>query len=287
MPYAEINGTTIYYEVKGSGTPLLLIHPPLLASGNFRYQLSGLSDRFRVIAFDIRGHGRSRYSKTPITYALIADDIVGLMDYLGIRQACIGGYSTGGSIALEAMLDYPERFIGGVMISGLSEVSNVLLKSEIWTAVRLSSFRFKRMLASAISLGNADSPETFRRLFREAVRGDIRNVREYYAYSLKYNCTAQLELIRQPMLLLYGAKDKGFYKYARLLNEHLPDSRLYFLPGVRHQLPTKAWARMNGLIEEWAEEKGIVGQQAASGLKPEVPVLPTARPEADEPTVHH
>ncbi len=80
MPLENINGTVLHYIVKGEGIPIIFVHPPLLTGANFRYQQVQLSDEFKVITFDIRGHGQSGRSLVPITYSIIAEDIKQLMD---------------------------------------------------------------------------------------------------------------------------------------------------------------------------------------------------------------
>jgi len=259
MPKADINGTTLHYMRSGTGLPILFIHPPLLTSANFNYQHAELSNDFQVITFDIRGHGQSEASDAKLTYELIAEDIKQLLDYLGIEKAFIAGYSTGGSIALHAMITYPDRFIGGIMISAMSE-ANDLLKNRIRLAVGLSRWNpTARLLMYAISWGNADSSITFRNLLSDAKQGSIRNIHEYYEYSLAYNCTDQLHSIKAPMLLLYGEKDRQFRRYFHKLQQGLKQYELILLPDQKHQLPTKASGEINQAIHKWM--KTIADQQ--------------------------
>lgn len=91
--------------------PYCFIHPPLLTSEVFVYQKQ-LSQHFQVITYDIRGHGSSQASERPLSIELMARDIRMLLDEIGIEQAYLCGYSTGGMILLEALLAYPERFLG-------------------------------------------------------------------------------------------------------------------------------------------------------------------------------
>lgn len=263
MSYADINGTKLYYQIQGQGVPILFLHPPLITGHTFTYQQRQLAEHFQVITFDMRGHGKSPYSREPITYALIAEDIRQLMDDLGIRKAYLCGYSTGGSIALEAMLNYPERFLGGILVSAMSEVSTPLLKMEIWLASALSAAGAKRLLAAAISAGNADSLQTFKQLYGSSVQGDIRNMYQYYRFSSKYNCTKRLKELRAPTLLLFGQKDKRFKRYVRILQKQLPDSSLYMLENAKHQIPTKDAQRMNDIIRKWVmrQQEGTKGSR--------------------------
>jgi pimeloyl-ACP methyl ester carboxylesterase len=253
MPMLDVNGVSLYYNVKGNGTSIVFIHPPLLTSENFRYQMDELSHDFKVISFDIRGHGRSQYSTKPITYPLIVEDIKHLLDHLGIEKAFLCGYSTGASIALEFMLTYSDRAFGSILVSGMSEASDFYLKKRISLAVKLANPRTFSFLAYAITYGNSDTKETFERLYKEAVKGDVRNIYQYYQYSLAYNCTNQLENIKQPILMVYGKKDKSFQRYAHLLQQKLPCNELRFLPEEKHQIPTKAAQELNQLINDFVQ----------------------------------
>lgn len=95
MPFVDVNGTTLYYESVGQGIPIVCIHPILLTGEIFSYQRASLSDRYQIITFDIRGHGKSRFSEEPLSYTMIAEDIRQLLDSLGIGQAYLCGYSVG------------------------------------------------------------------------------------------------------------------------------------------------------------------------------------------------
>ncbi|TMV45905.1 alpha/beta hydrolase [Paenibacillus mesophilus] len=252
MPSAAINGTVLHYQVHGKGTPIVFIHPPLLTSANFRYQQVQLASEFSVITFDIRGHGKSEASQAPLTYALIVEDIKQLLDHLGIRKAFVCGYSTGGSIALEAMLTHPERFEGGILVSAMSEASDIVLRSRIRAAIGLSRLRpLARALMRGIAWGNADSRLTYRNLLRDAKQGDTANIHQYYQYSLNYNCTKRLSELKAPVLLLYGDKDRNFKRYRKKLERELPVCETYVFHGEKHQLPTKVATGMNDCIRRW------------------------------------
>jgi pimeloyl-ACP methyl ester carboxylesterase len=253
MPMMDGKGVSLYYHVKGNGTPIVFIHPPLLTSENFRYQIEELSQGFTVITFDIRGHGRSLYSNQSITYPLIVEDIKRLLDHLGIEKAFLCGYSTGASIALEFMLTYSDRALGSILVSGMSEASDFYLRNRISLAVKLANPRTFSFLTYAITWGNSDTKETFHKLYNESVKGDARNITQYYQYSLEYNCTSRLKNIELPILLVYGKKDKSFHRYANLLSDQLPCSVVKFLSKEKHQIPTKAAGKLNKLIQEFVQ----------------------------------
>ncbi|WP_191275765.1 alpha/beta fold hydrolase [Neobacillus kokaensis] len=250
MPILREVGEGLYYSVYGEGTPLVFIHPPLLTSANFKYQVEELSQKFQVITFDIRGHGRSTFSKEPITYGMITNDITQLLDHLGIEKAVICGYSTGGSIVLEFILNHKERALGGIIISGMSEVRDFYNEKRIIIAKLLAKIRAKKLLGLVITLGNANTFEVFKNMYRESLKGDIRNITQYFKCSLHYNCTHQLPSIVSPILLIFGSKDKVFHQYAEILHEQLPNNELRIIQ-EKHQIPTKAAKELNQMIYEF------------------------------------
>lgn len=250
MPLTTINGVPMYFNIEGSGTPILFIHPPLLTSDTFKYQRE-LADCFQIITFDIRGHGQSGASSTTITYEQISDDIIELLNFLHIKKCFICGYSTGGSIALEAMLEHPNRFFGGILVSALSEVRDAWLWTRIVVAEALTTFQAKKTLALAITIGNSDKFSTFTNLYDQAKQGHTRSMNQYYGYSKIYNCTDRLKMLNLPQLLIFGQNDKGFYQYAKILERELPQNDLYFIYKGKHQIPTKYHVKMNRLIRHW------------------------------------
>ncbi|KEK26078.1 alpha/beta fold hydrolase [Bacillus gaemokensis] len=251
MSMIKIDGTSLYYNVRGEGIPIIFIHPPLLTSTNFQYQVEELSKTFKVITFDIRGHGRSEYSREPITYPLIVEDMKLILDHLSIQKAFICGYSTGGSIVLEFLLTAADRAFGGIIISGMPEVSDSYLKNKISLGVKLAKFRAVLLLAVSIAWGNSNTNKLFIKMLKEARKGNAKNIEQYYKYSLNYTCTEQLANIALPILLIYGKEDKVFYDYAKLLHEKLPCNELKFIEKVKHQIPTKAAKNLNAMIKEF------------------------------------
>jgi pimeloyl-ACP methyl ester carboxylesterase len=255
MPKAIVNGTELHYHVTGRGVPIVFIHPPLITASTFNYQRAELSQYFKVITFDIRGHGLSAPSDQPVTYELIAEDMKQLLDDLQVDEAYLCGYSQGATVALHAMLHYPQRYSGGILLSGMSEVSDWRLKLMLGGASSALRMGLGRLLARGISWGNKDSADTYKQLLSYALQGYPRNMREYFDYSLSYNCTRELPRIKLPILLVYGQKDRSFYRYAEMLHHGLPKSSLYFMRGVGHQLPTKAGDRVNELMRQWLKQQ--------------------------------
>ncbi|KAB2710575.1 alpha/beta fold hydrolase [Brucella intermedia] len=107
--FAEVNGIEMYYRIVGKGSPILLIPGGLSDQHVWDAQLPILARHHMVIVADSRGQGRSTRTKDPITYGLMADDYVALLDFLRIDRVDLVGWSDGGIIGLDIAMRYPER----------------------------------------------------------------------------------------------------------------------------------------------------------------------------------
>jgi pimeloyl-ACP methyl ester carboxylesterase len=103
------DGARIAYAVYGKGEPVLLLHGGLGNSDHFGFQLPALVDKFQVIAIDSRGQGRSTRTQAAITYDVMANDVVAVLDHLNIARAAVIGWSDGGEVALKLGIRFPDR----------------------------------------------------------------------------------------------------------------------------------------------------------------------------------
>lgn len=117
--YFDSDGVKIHYTMQGKGKPLVLIHG-FTASIDTNWRLPGiieaLANDFQVIAVDARGHGKSDKPHDPAAYGpRMGEDVIRLLDHLGIMKAHIAGYSMGGAITLQLLTTYPDRFLSAVL----------------------------------------------------------------------------------------------------------------------------------------------------------------------------
>jgi len=118
--YAPVGGLKMYYEVHGSGTPVVLLHGAFMAiSGDWNDWIGELSKTRKVIAIEMQGHGRTADIKRDLTYENLADDVAGLLDYLNIPSADLIGYSLGGGVAIQCAIRHPEKVRKVVSISAV------------------------------------------------------------------------------------------------------------------------------------------------------------------------
>lgn len=239
MPKVTSDGISIHYEDRGRGLPIVFIHPPVIDSTVFDYQMDVLERDYHVIRFDMQGHGQSESSSRVLTYSAVARDIVRILDELGVKRAVICGYSMGATIALEFALTFPERTLGIISVSGMSEVSTWKLRVEMRIGRRIAKLNLMPLLARAISFGNADTLLTFSKLYSRAKKASPKEVAELFGSGLQYNCTRLLEDIQVPTLIVYGTKDGDFGRYARILGD-IPLHEVLEVPKMTHQIPTKS-----------------------------------------------
>ena len=107
--YAEVNGINLYYEIHGAGRPMVLLHGGLMSGEMFGPVLPAFAERHQVIVVDLQGHGRTADIDRPIDIRLMADDIVALIDHLGLEKPDVVGYSLGGGVALFTAVKHPEK----------------------------------------------------------------------------------------------------------------------------------------------------------------------------------
>jgi pimeloyl-ACP methyl ester carboxylesterase len=107
--YAPVNGLDMYYEIHGSGRPLVLLHGALSAIGtSFGKVLLSLAETRQVIAVELQAHGRTADVDRPLTIEQMADDTAALLHHIGTRNADFFGYSMGAGVALRIAIHQPD-----------------------------------------------------------------------------------------------------------------------------------------------------------------------------------
>jgi pimeloyl-ACP methyl ester carboxylesterase len=133
--YAPVNGIKVYYEVFGTGKPLVLLHGAFYTIGlNWSQLIPELSKTRKVIAIEMQGHGHTPFSERKLDFTTLASDVAGVMDQLKIDSADIAGYSMGGCVAYKFAIDFPKRVRKLVIISSV-------YKSTGWLPIVTNGFK--------------------------------------------------------------------------------------------------------------------------------------------------
>lgn len=127
--YADVNGLHLYYEVHGSGRPLILLHGGLATGEMFGPILPALAEHRQVILPDLQAHGRTADIDRPLDIRLFADDIAALIDHLGLEKPDVVGYSLGGGVAFFTAVKYPEKV--GRLVMASAHINSDAMPAEM------------------------------------------------------------------------------------------------------------------------------------------------------------
>ena len=259
------NGATIFYQVTGTGTPLVLIHGYPLSGALFQYQQSGLASRFQVITLDLPGFGRST---APAGFgdpqlgssAVYARYVLDLMNHLGIDRAVIGGHSMGGIITQEIYREAPQRFLGMILIDTIAMGASTIEQGE-WAGYGVDATQngvsaiintvTPQVLTGATRLNDPTATTAIKDIIAEGSVAGAQAGAETLAIRPDY--TAQLVSIGVPVLVLEGKQDPIYgVEIAQALSKQVPHGTLALIPGASHvsifEQPTAA----NAAISGWA-----------------------------------
>ncbi|HQR41458.1 MAG TPA: alpha/beta hydrolase [Gemmatales bacterium] len=129
--YAPVNGLKLYYEVHGSGEPVVLLHGAFMTiSNNWTGWIGELAKTQKVIAIEMQGHGRTGDIDRDISPANLADDVAALLDHLKIAKADILGYSMGGGVAMQCAIRHPGKVRKVVVISSYFRRDGVVKEGQ-------------------------------------------------------------------------------------------------------------------------------------------------------------
>jgi pimeloyl-ACP methyl ester carboxylesterase len=229
MPFFDSASIRIHYRDVGSGEAVVLVHG-FASTAEHNWGATGwiatLSEKFRVIAPDVRGHGLSDKPHEPRSYgyARMGADVTRLMDHLGIERAILMGYSMGASIAIELMLSCAERFraivLGGIAYDdGLEDKADRDAIAEAYRAEDPSTI--KSPVAKAY------------RRFAESMPNDLKALAALIDAERAAFDPAKLALVRMPVLIVVGSNDNAIGK-PEPLARMIPGAQLVMLEGRDH-----------------------------------------------------
>jgi pimeloyl-ACP methyl ester carboxylesterase len=265
MPVITLSGRDAYYEMRGSGRPVLLLAGLGSDSASWSGVVERLAPSFRTIVIDNRGCGRSEVPKDAYSVADLADDAAQLLDELKIRRADVIGHSMGGFIAQEMALRHTEQ-VSKLVLASTSLVSsqrnNDLFDSlalwmgnedyaswvRRWVPWLFSPQRIERagfveeFVSSAVAYPHRQTPEGFRH--------QVRALKAFDARGRARDIMHKTIVIEGEMDLLIGAEE------ARGLAEAIPGSDFSLLPGLGHSLPAEGHTQLADRALSFLREEG-------------------------------
>lgn len=211
--FIDVNGVKIYYEIYGEGQPLLVLHGNGGSIENAGIFYPELSKKFKVIAIDSRGQGRSGDADTALTYELMAADINAVMEKLQVDSAFIWGHSDGAILGLILAMDYPKRV--------------------------------KKLLAYGANLqpdSSAIGPWAVRGMERDFRKSTDAKEKKLVSLMLDHPNIpfSKLSQIKIPVLVMAGDRDIIRAEHTLQIFQHIPNSQLSIIPGATH---SAAWEK--------------------------------------------
>jgi pimeloyl-ACP methyl ester carboxylesterase len=253
MPHLKHDDIEINYEVHGEGTPLVLAHGYTATLEMWRAQAAAFSARYKLVIYDLRGHGDSGAPADTARYGLareyVADELA-LMDHLGIERAYVGGLSMGGMIAQEFVLQHPDRvraalfFDTGPGFGGPQRDAAITARFEqaqkamqllartkgmaaIVDAMRGSAAAFAPAAGAAAPDGVRAHLDGMRKMSVDGYLGGARAMQEWAG------TVDRLSQITAPALVLVGERD-NLLGPSRVIHERIAGSRFVLLRNSGH-----------------------------------------------------
>jgi pimeloyl-ACP methyl ester carboxylesterase len=237
--HADVNGIRLYYEVYGSGEPLVLIHGGLTTIDEMHGWIDPLATSRQVIAVEMQGHGRTEDTDRPMTWKAMGDDIATLLDVLAIAKADLVGHSFGGVSAMRAAIQHPDKVRRLVIVS--SPISRAHWFPEAQEGMS--------QVGSAMADQLAQTPTfQYSKAWKEPQRFGPFLDKMGKLLSEPYDWSADAKKLSMPVLLVFADNDSvppqkvadfyallgGGLKEPGWQNTQLSQARLAIVPGYSH-----------------------------------------------------
>lgn len=256
MPYFTVDDTSIYYEEHGAGPPVVLLHGLGSSTQDWFAQIPHLAERYRVIACDLRGHGKSGIPPGPYSIAQFARDVAVVLRRLDATPAHVVGLSMGGMVAFELAVGAPALVRSLVVINSMADM-RLHTPRDVWfyvsrrTAVKLLGMRRVGQII-ARKLFVKDDQDDLRTQFVERW---ARNDADAYAGSIDaimgWTVTDRLDRLTMPILLVSSDHDYTPVSRKNRLAARLPDADLAVIDDARHAAPVEHPDTLNRLIDDF------------------------------------
>lgn len=219
--FVTVDGARLWYAAYGAGPPVILLHGGLANSDTWGGQIPALTGTRRVILIDTRGHGRSTRDDRPLTYELLASDVIRVMDSLNIDRADVVGWSDGAIVGLVMAMKTPKRI--GRLFAFAANADPTGAKPGAMSNPTLIRFG---QLAAEDYRSQSNSPDGFGQLAAAVMK--------MWATQPNYTA-AELATISTPVAIVDGDHDEGIRReHTEYLARAIPQARLIILHDTSH-----------------------------------------------------
>jgi len=252
MAEIEVNGVRTYYEERGSGTPLVLVHGLGGSTELWKHVAGPLAEDFRVVMYDLRGSGLSAVPPGPYSLEELAADLDGVIEALGLGRVLLMGHSMSGALVLAYAAAHPEKVLGVVGVGAPSEIPDA---GRDGMRARAETVEAQGIGAVAETVATNGMAPSFREAHPDAFQAFIRLIESNSPAGYAALCrvvadldvTADLGHISAPVLLVAGDKDAVAPPAAsEKTAAAIPNARYVQLEDCAHILP---WEKPGALLE--------------------------------------
>ena len=261
MAYADNNGTKIFYDVYGQGTPIVFLHPWTTNGYIWYYQVFPFARTNQVIAVDHRGHGRSDKPKSGYSIQEHARDVAAVLDAERIDRAILVGNSIGGMIAMQFALDNPNRVIGQLILSSGTGLGEEMPKEAAAAFVKDFEGTFSALLGGAVSAKSKRERPEILEVMNAHFRVQSNFPKHVFDSSMAdpngvfgWNIKNRLSSIRTPTLVVAGEEDNATPVAAnKFLADNIPGAKLSVVKDVGHFHQLEKPLEFNAALKEFVD----------------------------------
>jgi pimeloyl-ACP methyl ester carboxylesterase len=240
MSSSVTSSELVYFSERGSGPPLLLVHGLMVSGEMFEPVIGHFATRQRVIVPDLRGHGRSRGLPPPYTAAQLASDLARLLDHLGIDATAVLGYSQGGAVAQQLVLDHPKRCDRLVLVCTYAfnmATTRERLEGHLMPLLVqvLGTRRFTKFVVSqGLKQLGKERADWLAGLMADQ---DSKLMVSAWRATMAFDSRRRLAEIRCPTLVVAASNDQAVpIHHAKMLHDGIPGSQLVIIDRADHAL---------------------------------------------------
>lgn len=262
MPFFEHDDCSLHYEEYGAGEPVLLLHGLGSSCLDWEYQIPALAARYRVIAMDMRGHGRSDKPRERYSIEGFSADVEALIEHLRLGPVHVIGLSMGGMIGFQLAVDQPQLLKSLCIVNSAPQVK-VRGVSDLWQLTRRWTLaRFLSMRTIGIALGKLLFPKPEQAELRDKVaKRWARNDKHAYLASMDaiigWGVLHKIRRITCPVLIIAADHDYTPVALKQAYVRLLPNARLVVVNDSRHATPLDQPAEFNRIALEFIASTGV------------------------------
>lgn len=242
MPFVETSGVSAYYDITGSGEPVVFLHGGQCSAEVMR-ELSAVLRGYAVYAPERPGHGRTPDRPGPFTYQAGVDDTLSLMDAAGLDSAHVLGFSDGAIIGMMLALEHPERVRSLVHISGNLHPGDGVYRAADDPTVTVPQEQIDLIMREYAEL----SPEG-------AAHNDVVWPRILHMWQTEPDIDpASLTALTMPVLVMAGDRDSMALEHTVLIQRSIPGAQLAIVPDASHMLVRERPALVGAIVQAFLD----------------------------------